>query len=149
MSHVEVTVEVNASQEEVWAVVSDPRNLPRWDRHVTKVVGVPPGGLDAGTEYTTRLTFWGISAHVEAEVLEFKPPERSRIRLTGPLIEAMVTTEVVGIDENRSSIEHDIEYRFRGGPLGHIAARALEASGGPAYVLRRGALAQKRQVEEG
>ena len=149
MSHVEVTVEVNASQEEVWAVVSDPRNLPRWDRHVTKVVGVPPGGLDVGVEYTTRLTFWGVSAHVEAEVLEFKPPELSRIRLTGPLIEAMVTTSVVAIDENRSRIEHDIEYRFRGGPLGLLAARALGASGGPAYVLRRGTLAQKRQIEEG
>ena len=106
-------------------------------------------GLDVGVEYTTRLTFWGVSAHVEAEVLEFKPPERSRIRLTGPLIEAMVTTSVVAIDENRSRIEHDIEYRFRGGPLGLIAARALQASGGPAYVLRRGTLAQKRQVEEG
>src|SRR5437870_4418038 len=141
-SEAHVSVEVDALPERVWEVVTDPRNLPRWDRHVTKVVGVPPEGLDVGTEYTTRLTFWSVGAHVDAEVLEFKPPEHSKIRLTGPLIEAVVTTHVTPIGEDRSRLEHDIEYRFRGGPLGHIAARALAASGGPGYALRRGTLAQ-------
>ena len=148
-SQVHVSVEVDAPPEDVWNVVADPRNLPRWDRHITKVVGVPRDGLEVGTEYTTRLTFWGVSAHVEAEVLDLKPTELSRIRLSGPLIQATVTTHITPIEEARTTLEHDVEYRFRGGPLGHIAARALAASGGPAFALRRGTLAQKEQIERG
>jgi uncharacterized protein YndB with AHSA1/START domain len=149
MSEVTVTVDVDAAPDDVWEVVADPRNLPRWDRHVTKVVGVPTGGLEVGTEYTTRLTFWGVSAHVEAEVLELDAPKRSRIRLSGPLIQAAVTTRLIPIGEDRTRIEHHVEYRFRGGPLGHLAARALAASGGPSFALRRGTLAQKQQIERG
>ena len=149
VSEVRTSVEVEATPEEVWKVVADPRNLPRWDRHITKVVGVPPEGIDVGTEYTTRMTFRVVSAHVDAEVLELKPPEYSKIRLTGPLIEAVVTTHITPIGERRSRLEHEIEYRLRGGPLGLIAARALGASGGPGYALRKGTLAQKQQIEQG
>ena len=45
---VAVEVEIDASPEQVWAVVSDPRNLPHWDKHIVEVVGVPPGGLSEG-----------------------------------------------------------------------------------------------------
>jgi uncharacterized membrane protein len=149
MTLAKASVEVDAPQKVAWDVVSDPRNLPMWDRHITKVVGVPPEGLEVGVEYTTRLTFWGVGAHVDAEVLEFNPPELSKIRLSGPMIRATVTTWVTPLDEDRCRLEHEVEYRFRGGPLGMIAARALAASGGPGYVLRRGTLAQKQQIEQG
>ena len=102
MSEVTTSVDIDAPPEAVWRIVADPRNLPRWDRHVTKVVGVPPGGLEVGTEYTTRLTFWGVNAHVEAEVLDLEPSKRSAIRLFGPLVQATVTTELTPIDERRT-----------------------------------------------
>jgi uncharacterized membrane protein len=149
MTRVKTSVEVEAPQKVAWDVVSDPRNLPMWDRHITKVVGVPPGGLEVGVEYTTRLTFWGVNAHVDAEVLELTPPELSRIRLSGPMIRATVTTRLEPLGEDRCRLEQEVDYRFRGGPLGMIAARALAASGGPGYVLRRGTLAQKHQIEQG
>ena len=148
-SEVHTSVEVDATPEEVWEVVADPRNLPKWDRHITKIVGVPPAGLEVGTEDDTRMTFWNVSAHVEAEVLELDPPKRSVIRLSGPLIKATVTTTITPNGQDRTRLEHHVEYQFRGGPLGHIAARALRASGGPGYALRRGTLAQKQQIEQG
>ena len=45
MPVIRTEVEVHAPQEKVWQVVSDPRNLPRWYRHVVAVRGVPSGGL--------------------------------------------------------------------------------------------------------
>jgi uncharacterized membrane protein len=149
MTRVKTSVEVDVPQKVAWDVVSDPRNLPMWDRHITKVVGVPPEGLDVDVEYTTLLTFWGVRAHVDAEVLDFKAPELSEIRLSGPMIRATVTTRLEPLGEDRCRLEHEVEYRFRGGPLGMIAARALGAIGGPGYVLRRGTLAQKQQIEQG
>ena len=149
MSRVTASVEVDAPPEAVWGIVSDPRNLPKWDRRITRVHGVPRTGIEEGTEYTSIMSFMGVRAHVDVEVLELKPPEHSRIRLSGPVLDAIVTTRVSPLDDGRSLLEHVVDYEFRGGMIGRIAEKALGVTGGPAMMLRRGTLAQKRQIEEG
>ena len=44
MSTAEFSVEIEASPERVWEVVSDPANIPHWERHVVSVK-VPDEGL--------------------------------------------------------------------------------------------------------
>ena len=147
MSRVIVHMEVDAAPEDVWKVVSDPRNLPKWDRHVTKVEGVPEDGLRVGTVYNTEITFWGVRANVKAEVVEIEAPKMSRVKLSG-LLDAVVTTRIVPLQGgSRSRLVHEVEYGFRGGPIGAIAAQALQLSGGPRHVVRRGIAGQKRQIE--
>jgi len=148
MTEARVAVEVDAPAEDVWAFISDPRNLPRWDRHITAVEGVPDQGLSVGVRYSTELRFVGVAGIVDAEVLEWDPPRSSKIRLRG-FIEAMVFTRVEPLPRGRSRIVHEVRYGFRGGPVGSLAARALRITGGPQLVLRRGTLAQKRQIEAG
>jgi carbon monoxide dehydrogenase subunit G len=148
VSVVQVSVDVDASPERVWSVVADPRNLVRWDRHVSGVRDVPPEGLDAGVEYTTDIRFLGVRAHSTSRVVELRPPEYSKIRLGG-LVEGTVETWLEPLDGGgRTRLRHRVEYRFIGGPLGALAARAVKALG-VASILRHGALAQKRQAEEG
>ena len=106
MTRVAVEVEIDATSEQVWAVVSDPRNLPHWDKHIVEVVGVPPGGLAEGTRYTTVMKFMAVRARVAAEVLEWDPPHVSSIRLSG-VIEATVTTTVETLGDRRSRLRHD------------------------------------------
>ncbi len=149
MSRVTASVVIDAPPKEVWEIVSDPRNLPHWNRRITKVHGVPRDGIEEGTEYTTVVSFMGVGAHVDAEVLELEPPEHSRIKLSGPVLQAIVTTSLAELDGGKTELEHVIDYDLRGGALGRLAAKALDVSGGPGIVLRRGILAQKRQVEEG
>ena len=132
----------------MWAFISDPRNLPRWDRHITAVEGVPDQGLSVGVRYSTELRFVGVAGIVDAEVLEWDPPRSSKILLRG-FIEAVVFTRVEPLPRGRSRIVHEVRYGFRGGPVGSLAARALRITGGPQLVLRRGTLAQKRQIEAG
>jgi len=148
MSRAHASVEVRASPEDVWKVVANPRNLPRWDRHITNVEGVPPNGLAKGASYSTRVRFMGVGARVDATVLEMEPPHYAKIRLNG-LMDATVETTVSPLGNGKSRLEHDVEYRLRGGPLGSMAAQALRMTGGPQLVLRRGTMAQKRQAEEG
>jgi uncharacterized protein YndB with AHSA1/START domain len=143
---VAVEVEIGASPEQVWAVVSDPRNLPHWDKHIVEVVGVPLGGLAQGTKYITVMKFMAVRARVAAEVLRWDPPHVSSIRLSG-VIDATVTTTVEALGDRRSRLRHQVGYRFRGGPLGKVAARSTALVGGAQFALRRGALAQKRQIE--
>lgn len=148
MTRVETSVHVAAPPERVWAVVSDPRNLPRWDRRVVRVEGVPQGGLREGATYTTVLRFMAVRATVRAEVLAWEPPHRAMVRLSGPMVEATVTTTVEPAG-GASILRHEVEYRFRGGPLGEVAARSLEIVGGAYLAVRHGALAQKRDAEAG
>ncbi len=147
MSQVRATVEIDAPPDQVWKVVSDPRNLPRWDRHIIAVTGVPDRTLRQGDEYVTDLRFMGVRGKSRARVLEVRDGEFAKIRLSG-LLSAVVETRLEPIGEGRTRLDQRIEYRFVGGPIGRIAAGAVQRLGA-STVLRRGVLAQKRQVEQG
>jgi Polyketide cyclase / dehydrase and lipid transport len=141
-------VDVDAPAERVWEVVADPRSLPRWERHVVSTEGVPSDGLCAGATYTIVLRFVAIRARVRAEVLEWRPPSFSLVRLSG-LLDATVRTTVTPLGRKRARLEHEVSYAFRGGALGELAARSLRRLGGAQLVIKIGTLAQKRSIESG
>lgn len=145
MSVVEVSIDIDASPEEVWKVVSDPRNLTRWDGHISNVEGVPRDGLHPGSEYRTEVRFLGVRAHALSRVVELRPPEYAKVRVEG-LLDATVESWVEPTDGGRTRLRHRVDYHFRGGPLGELAATAVKVLG-VQTVLRRGAEAQKRQAE--
>jgi uncharacterized membrane protein len=146
VSVIEVAVDVERPREEVWEVVSDPRNLPRWNRHVVSVEGVPRDGLREGSTYTTHVSFMGVHAKADAKVVELRPPEYAKVRLSG-LAEGTVETWLEPRDGSSTRLRHRIDYRFKGGPLGAFAARAVSRMGA-GRLLRRGAESQKTQAEE-
>jgi hypothetical protein len=145
MTTVEFSVEVEAPPESVWEIASDPRNLPQWDKHIVRV-DTPKSGSRPGAAYDVVMRLMGVQSTVRATVLEWEPPWRSRVKLEG-LLEATVTTSVASLPFDRSMLRHEVTYRFRG-PLGGFGAAGLNAMGGAQYALRRGVLAQKREIEE-
>ena len=147
MSVIEVAVDIDAPREEVWKVVSDPKNLPRWNRHVVSVEGVPQDGLREGNQYTTHLSFMGVHAKANARVVELRRPEYSKVRLSG-VVDGTVETWLDARDRESTRLRHRIDYRFKGGPLGAFAARAVSKMGAT-RLLRRGAESQKAQAEKG
>jgi uncharacterized protein YndB with AHSA1/START domain len=140
----EASIEVEAPPEVVWEVASDPRNLPHWDRHI-EAAHVAREGLGPGSRYEVTMRFMGVSARVRVEVLEWEPPWRAVLHLSG-LLDATVTTVVASLPFDRSLLRHQVEYRFRG-PLGVFGAKSLNAVGGAQLALRRGLAAQKREIE--
>jgi uncharacterized protein YndB with AHSA1/START domain len=146
MTLVRTSVEVDAPIEGVWEVVSDPRNLPRWDSHITSVIGVPEEGLAEGSAYSTDLRLMGLRSKVDAVAEKLEPPVFARIRLSG-ILDATVTTVLTPLKDGRTRLTQEVDYTFRGGRLGELAGRALRLTGGPRLALRRGVLAQKRQAE--
>jgi len=145
MSILEIEVPVDGPPERVWDVVSDPRNLPRWDRRISAVRGVPPDGLREGSRYTTEVRFMGARAESQAEVLELRPPAYARVRLKG-VMDATIETWVTADGAGRSLLRHRIDYRLPGGPFGELVAGAVRLLGAQS-LIRRGVLAQKRQAE--
>jgi uncharacterized protein YndB with AHSA1/START domain len=143
VSVVEFSVEVAAPPERVWEVTSDPRSLPRWDRRI-EAVDVP-ASLGVGSRFRVVMGFLAVRATVRAEIVEWEPPVRARIRLEGP-IRATVSTTIGALPEGRSLLRHEVAYAFAG-PLGRIAAASLNAVGGAQLALRRGTLRQRDQIE--
>lgn len=136
---------VDAPPEDVWDTISDPRNLPRWNKHILAVHDPPENGLKPGARYWTEMGGFGLRFRVRAEVLEIEAPRYSRVKLSGP-IEATVQTWVHPAGRRRSRLEHQVDYRVPGGPLGAMIARVLRRLGARG-LLHRGIKAQKRQVE--
>ncbi len=87
----------------------------------------------------------GAHARSTATVLELRPPEFAKVRLDG-MLDATIETRVERIDDGRTRLRHRIDYRFKGGPIGQFASRALQMLGAPS-VVKRGVVAQKRQAE--
>jgi ligand-binding SRPBCC domain-containing protein len=143
---VEYSVEIDAPPEDVWAVTSDPRGLPAWERHIESVK-VPAGGLRPGVRYDVTMSFMSVRARVPCLVREWEPPWRSVVELGG-LLKATVTTTIASLPFDRSVLRHEVRYVFRG-PLGSFAAASVRAVGGAEYALRRGTEAQRRQIEAG
>jgi uncharacterized protein YndB with AHSA1/START domain len=144
MTTAEFSVEVDASPKRVWKVVSDPRNIPYWERHVVSV-RVPEGEFGLGSTYRVVMSFMGIRVSVRGEILAWEPPSHATIGLRGPL-EATIETSVASLPRGRSVLRHEVTYRFRG-PLGGVVAAGLNALGGAQLGIRHGTLAQKRQIE--
>jgi ligand-binding SRPBCC domain-containing protein len=144
-SVVQVSVDIDATPEQVWKVVSDPSNLERWDRHISMVDG-PGRELRKGDRYSTELHFMGARARANMMVLELEPNRYSKVQMAG-VVDGTVETWVQHLDGDRTRLRHRVEYRFKGGPLGEVAGRAVRMMGGGA-LLHRGVQAQKRQVEE-
>jgi ligand-binding SRPBCC domain-containing protein len=147
MSVVREWTVIDATPQEVWEVVSDPRNLPRWNRYIRAVHDVPEDGLRKGSTYTTEMGVLGVTFRIKAKVEDLDPPRFARVRLSGP-VGAVVRTWIRPVGTRRSRLEHEVDYRLKGGPIGAVIARGLQMVGAPA-MLRRGLRAQKRQSEGG
>jgi uncharacterized protein YndB with AHSA1/START domain len=146
MSTAEFSVEVDAPAERVWEVVSNPANIPHWERHVVSV-RLPEERLGVGSTYSVVMAFMGVRVRVRGEILRWEPPSHATIRLRGPL-DATIDTSVGTLPRGRSVLRHEVTYTFRG-PLGRVVAAGLAAVGGAQLGIRRGTLGQKRQIEAG
>jgi hypothetical protein len=141
---VEFDVVVDAPPEAVWDVISDPRRLPYWDRHIVRVEGVPAEGLREGMRYTTEMRLMLLRSTIDGEVLEWDPPHRAKIRLVG-LLDATVTSTIEPLSRPQPARARDRlplprrRRRDRGSESGGSGARTWRSAG---------TLAQKRDIED-
>ncbi len=87
----------------------------------------------------------GVRAKADMEVQALDLERYAKVRLRG-ILEGTIESWLDPLDGQRTKLRHRVEYRFIGGPLGRVAARGVKLLGA-ALLLRRGTLAQKRQVE--
>jgi ligand-binding SRPBCC domain-containing protein len=147
MSVVEASDVVNAPREKVWRVVADPRNLPGWDRRIIRVIGARKDQIREGDDYDTEIGFMGVRTRIPVHVEVAEAPEYCRFVLGG-ILTATIETWLQSLPGGRTRLSHRVEYRFRGGLIGRLAAQTVGLVGA-ATLLRHGIEAQKEQIEAG
>jgi uncharacterized membrane protein len=82
----EFSIEIARSRDDVFAVVSNLENDPKWQAAVLQSERVTPGKTRPGTRFTQWVNLMGKRTRLDVEFQVFEPPERYLLQcVCGPL----------------------------------------------------------------
>jgi carbon monoxide dehydrogenase subunit G len=86
MIHIEESITINCPIEDVFAFVSDFRNVSQWQSGVVDVRLMTEGPVGVGTRATFVRVFLGRKLETIVEMVEFKPPTKQVFKtISGPM----------------------------------------------------------------
>jgi carbon monoxide dehydrogenase subunit G len=94
--HIELTVEIARTPEEVFALLSDVERLPEWQ--TSAVEAHTEGPLAQGSRITETRRLLGREVDSELEVVAYEPPKRLTLRSLGGPVRFTVDHELVAQD---------------------------------------------------
>jgi len=85
MIHIEESIIINRPIEEVFAFMSETKNLPLWQTDVVEARHTPEGPVQVGTKMSIVRAFMGRKMEGTADIVEYAPPTRYAYKTTsGP-----------------------------------------------------------------
>ncbi len=95
MAKLEISIVINRPIEEVFAVLGNPENGPRWSSSSSEVMITSDGPIGVGTTYRSVRTALGQRIESETEVTEYEPNRKIATKsISGPFpMESLVTFE--------------------------------------------------------
>lgn len=134
MAKLERTIEIDASPEDVYDVLTDPKCLGEWVTIQEELVEAPEPPLEKGDCVVQRMKVVGKSFEVSWDVEVADRPSKVRWSGGGPMgSTARATYELEPNGNGGTKFSYTNEYDVPGGPVGKMAGRALvSASGGEA-----------------
>lgn len=134
MGQIQRSVVIQATPEEVFALLTDTGRFGEWVAGYGGLVSGPErAGLD--DSYSWRFRIWKLAFKERSTIVELDPPRELTEELRG-LVRGTLTKTVVP-QKRRTQLRWDFHYRLPGGPLGgaldwllarRVARRAIEAS---------------------
>jgi uncharacterized protein YndB with AHSA1/START domain len=124
------TVELDASPEEVWELIMDPRRLGDWVSAHRDLGELPELPLTGGDRFRQKLGVGPVRFSVEWEVLEAQAPTLARWRGEGP---GGSTAEIVyqlEPSDRGTRFVYENDYELPGGFVGRAAKKAVSAAAG-------------------
>jgi carbon monoxide dehydrogenase subunit G len=134
MAKLERTIEIDASPEVVYDVLTDPKCLGEWVTIQEELVKAPDPPLEKGDCVVQRMKVVGKRFEVSWDVEVADRPNQVRWSGNGPMGSvARATYELEPNGNGGTRFSYTNEYDVPGGPVGKVAGRALvSASGGEA-----------------
>lgn len=143
MAEVETSVEVAASPEQVWAVVTDPARLAEWQQPHLGFVGEAPSALAAGTAFGQRVKVMGMPNEIAWTVAAADAPSSLQLAGTGPMNIAVGNTYTLTPSGSGTTVT--LAYSFAGAVLAAVEGQLTRA----AKSEQEASLAQLKALVEG
>ncbi|MBW3613832.1 MAG: SRPBCC family protein [Actinobacteria bacterium] len=124
MAHIERSIEIEASPEGVFKVLTDLDRLPDWSTVTVTTHEVPDGELKVGTEFRQTLRVLGRNIDCDWRVTELDAPNRIAYEATAPGGGQLRMAQQVRGEGGRSRVELDLDYELPGGLAGELVDRA-------------------------
>lgn len=94
----EIGILIDRSVEDVFAFISNPMNLPKWQSMVAKVEPVSSGPVGVGTKFNVHSELMGRKIDGVMDITDYDPPSKFGFKnVAGPVqIQAMASFKPVG-----------------------------------------------------
>jgi uncharacterized protein YndB with AHSA1/START domain len=131
MTKLERDIEIAASPDRVYDVLTDPNCLGQWVTIQEELEEAPTGDLETGSRLRQRMKVAGQRFRLSWIVVEADRPSRVVWEGKGPMgSSARAVYELTGNGDGGTSFSYSNEYALPGGPAGRIAGRAIAAASG-------------------
>lgn len=141
---VEDSIGIDAPIERVWDIATNPMLSPRWNSNVIEVRNFSGFPVGVGTTWVQMVRIAGRNTPMSARVIEYDPPHRGTVQLTGPgnpRVNTYLTQE-----DGRTVIRQVMEITMGGG-FGGVALRLARPT--IQRELKQALVAQKQASERG
>lgn len=124
------TVELDASPEEVWEKLMDPRFLEEWVTAHREIKEMPDLPLEVGESFVQKLGVGPVSFKVTWEVCEADRPAKARWHGSGPGGSTATVTYELSETDGGTRFEYRNDYELPGGFVGRAAKKAVSSAAG-------------------
>ncbi|WP_078283007.1 SRPBCC family protein [Mycobacteroides franklinii] len=127
MAKANVSKEIAAPQEKVWATISDPARFEEWLTVHTKWKEAPPAQLSKGATMSEILTIMGMANTITFTVDEFDAPSSTTFSgtgMAGAKISFRLTVEPHGDDASIATVDAEFISQMMVGAIGGAIERA-------------------------
>jgi carbon monoxide dehydrogenase subunit G len=127
MAKANASIEIAASQDKVWAIISDPSRFEEWLSVHTKWKQAPPATLSQGATMSEVLTIMGMANTIDFTVEEYDAPNSTKFSgtgMAGAKISFTLTVEANGADASVASVDAEFISQMMVGAIGGAIERA-------------------------
>lgn len=127
MAKANVSKEIGAPQDQVWAVISDPARFEEWLSVHTKWKEAPPATLSQGATMSEVLTIMGMANTITFTVDEYDAPNTTKFSgtgMAGAKISFTLTVEPNGDDASVATVDAEFISQMMVGAIGGAIERA-------------------------
>jgi len=110
MASVSAQIDVMATPEQAWALLSDPAKYSGWMDNHQGFVGEPPTALAPGTSFGQRLRVMGMPSEVRWTVDGLEEPRRLVLKGNGPMGIALTATYLVNPGDGVTIVASTFEF---------------------------------------
>jgi uncharacterized protein YndB with AHSA1/START domain len=128
MAKVDVTREIAAPQEKVWALLANPSSYPDWLTIHDGWRGEAPTEVSQGSTFTEMCTVMGMTNKIDWTVSEYTAPSALKISgtgLAGAKISFTMTVAADG-DDSKANIDAEFEGQMVVGAIGKAIERSAK-----------------------